>query len=773
MSRREGSKWKLLSSGRSTPAPHLVAIVCLLIASTCSAPLTAQESNGAGNPPKSDSTEEEIAAFQRKVAAVYDQVTAAVVRIEGKSGKVRAGGTGVIVSEDGLVLLPASLTRMEMTFQLDDGRKTTGKALGWSDEWRIGIAKLDGAGPWPHVELTKSSAALLGQPVVTFAYPTAVKASIVPHPLLSINWIERAAPGKWFMAPWIKDAVVWHGTAIAFDLEARLVGAMGEQWGDGAKTFTDADLIQTLFSDLSAGRNVDRLRLVPATRNRELDGQDAGTAESVAPAIKESALAASVQIRRQPGQKGWSGTIIAADGLIATCAHHFVMPGAKVTVSLSDGRDVAGVIVGINLICDIGLVRITDPGTYPHVAMGDSLQLKPGAACLFVGYGPVDSRARRPIVRESTVVSAKDGPWSHLLCTDPRTMFVGGDSGGGVFDSDGRLVAIHTGIGGVRDNDSTPQTNPRVELFHHHWDELRAGLPRSERSPLTAIESKLRSGADHARISVVEIREGKQRVAMGTIVSSDGRIVTKASALGEKPVCVLADGHEFSAGIERVSRELDLALLKIDATELRGVDWAKQDDLKVGSAVAIAAGDDNMAIGFVSHAPLSLPRERGSLRARIMDGNGGVEVAEFYDFPASREFASFGPQRLQKGDVILTMNDQPVRIVADIGKLLNIDQDDPIGIAGDPVSFSIERKGEKVAVRQLLGPPNWPRRAGQSPRSSGFRRLLSVSTFADQALCGGPVYDDGGHAVGIAIAWREKEWLCVLPSSDIARFLSE
>ena len=107
-----------------------------------------------------------------------------------------------------------------------------------------------------------------------------------------------------------------------------------------------------------------------------------------------------MQIRREPKQKGWSGTVIAADGLIATCAHHFVMPETKVTVSLPDGRDVAGAVLGINLNCDIGLVRITEPGIYSHVSLGDSLRLQPGATCLFVGYGPVSNKARQALGRK-------------------------------------------------------------------------------------------------------------------------------------------------------------------------------------------------------------------------------------------------------------------------------------------------------------------------------------------------------------------------------------
>ena len=80
------------------------------------------------------------------------------------------------------------------------------------------------------------------------------------------------------------------------------------------------------------------------------------------------------------------------------------------------------------------------------------------------------------------------------------------------------------------------------------------------------------------------------------------------------------------------------------------------------------------------------------------------------------------------------------------------------------------RRADRIA-RSKLGPPTSPRMAGQSPRSTGFPRVLSVNTNTTTDLCGGPVVDREGLAIGVAIAWRNNGWLLVLPA-DIARSIA-
>ena len=62
-------------------------------------------------------------------------------------------------------------------------------------------------------------------------------------------------------------------------------------------------------------------------------------------------------------------------------------------------------------------------------------------------------------------------------------------------------------------------------------------------------------------------------VALGTIVGSDGWIVTKASELRGKIVCKLREKGQHVAKIIGVSDDYDLAMLKIDADDLPTATW--------------------------------------------------------------------------------------------------------------------------------------------------------------------------------------------------------
>ena len=107
---------------------------------------TAKKPDAPGDGLARKALEEKLSAaeIERRVAAVYDRVGPAVLR---------GAQTGVVVTAEGHVLIPAVVGGRKLTFQLPDGRRATATTLGWSEECGIGLAKLDEPGPWPHVKL--------------------------------------------------------------------------------------------------------------------------------------------------------------------------------------------------------------------------------------------------------------------------------------------------------------------------------------------------------------------------------------------------------------------------------------------------------------------------------------------------------------------------------------------------------------------------------------------------------------------------------------------
>jgi len=171
------------------------------------------------------------------------------------------------------------------------------------------------------------------------------------------------------------------------------------------------------------------------------------------------------------GMGAGSGVIVTDDGLILTAAHVSGSPGTKCKVILPDGTEVAGKSLGTNTRIDSGMIQITDKakapdGKWPAVAVGKSGDLKKGQWVVTLGHHGGWRPGRPPVARLGQVLdSQKD--LVRTNCT-----LVGGDSGGPLFDLDGKLVGIHSRIGfTLAQNIHVP-----VDGFKTDWDQLLAGV---------------------------------------------------------------------------------------------------------------------------------------------------------------------------------------------------------------------------------------------------------------------------------------------------------
>jgi serine protease Do len=103
----------------------------------------------------------------------------------------------------------------------------------------------------------------------------------------------------------------------------------------------------------------------------------------------------------------------------------------------------------------------------------------------------------------------------------------------------------------------------------------------------------------------------------GFVISSDGYILTNHHVIdGAAKIQVqFADRREYEATLEGSDRASDLALLKIEASDLPSLTFAEPDSTKVGAWV-LAIGspfglDYSVAAGIVSAIGRSLPTEQG------------------------------------------------------------------------------------------------------------------------------------------------------------------
>lgn len=158
-----------------------------------------------------------------------------------------------------------------------------------------------------------------------------------------------------------------------------------------------------------------------------------------------------------------SGVIVSEEGLVLTAGHVSGEPGRKALLILPDGAQVEAESLGRNIDIDSGMMRITEKDKkWPFVELGSSKELKQGEWCVSVGHPGGYQRGRAPVVRLGRVLGNGNG----AIRTD--CTLVGGDSGGPLFDIDGKLIGIHSRIS----NSLTANFHVPIGTYQETWDRL-------------------------------------------------------------------------------------------------------------------------------------------------------------------------------------------------------------------------------------------------------------------------------------------------------------
>lgn len=181
--------------------------------------------------------------------------------------------------------------------------------------------------------------------------------------------------------------------------------------------------------------------------------------------VSKTGLASTVALVSERTGSSGSGVLVSADGLILTAAH-VVQGMEEVDIYFADGRKWRGKVLGANFSKDIGMVRMNDAGPWPFVELGGSAVLKAGDWVVALGHSAGFDPARTPPVRFGRVMSEGPGNYFTTDCT-----LIGGDSGGPLFDLEGRLVGVNSSIGVSWKNNN----HAGIDGFVEDWDRLIAG----------------------------------------------------------------------------------------------------------------------------------------------------------------------------------------------------------------------------------------------------------------------------------------------------------
>ena len=286
--------------------------------------------------------------------------------------------------------------------------------------------------------------------------------------------------------------------------------------------------------------------------------------------------------------------------------------------------------------------------------------------------------------------------------------------------------------------------------------------------------------------------DGKPAV-LGTVVFADGYILTKASELRGALTVLLSDGSINDATIVGRHMDSDLALLHVDATDLKPVTFANSSKIPIGSwLIAAAAYKDPQGIngvGIVSAQPRPLTDDdkivfnhnRGFLGVQLEltdpkdeEGNPlGAKVRQVTEKSAAKKAG------IKAGDIITAMNnlkitgnnalqeslegtrpDETITLTVLRGGKEDAEEKVKLKLSGDPIQKS---RGD---IQNALG-------SDLSGRRTGFPAVLQTDLVLEPKNCGGPIIDLKGNVLGIGIAraGRVESW--ILPSENIKPLLAD
>ncbi len=277
--------------------------------------------------------------------------------------------------------------------------------------------------------------------------------------------------------------------------------------------------------------------------------------------------------------------------------------------------------------------------------------------------------------------------------------------------------------------------------------------------------------------STVRFRCDNQDAALGAVVGADGWIVTKASELKGDIVCRLRDGRERSARLVGLSEPYDLAMLKIDVTDLPPVVWRDSTHEAVGNWLATpGVSDVPVAVGVLSVAArkisgMELSRRSSSggfLGIRVAPVKNGVKVAEVIPKSAAAK-AGF-----EADDIIVAVSDKPIADPDALFKALAKTRPKQV------ITVRVKRDEEELELKPKLDRRPMDRSDFQnqmggklSDRRTGFPEILQHDTVLRPSDCGGPLVDLDGKVIGINIARAGRTETYAIPAEVVKPLLKK
>jgi serine protease Do len=416
------------------------------------------------------------------------------------------------------------------------------------------------------------------------------------------------------------------------------------------------------FSELAAKVtpavvNVQVTMKAGASDDEETQMSDRGTQQQLEEFMRQFAERFGQQGQRkqrmQPkAQAVGTGFIIDPSGIVVT-NYHVAGKADSIAITLQDGRKLQAKLLGGDEKTDLAVLQVKSDKPLPSVQFADATKIKVGQPVMAVGNpfglggtvttGIVSARGR----------DIQSGPFDDYIQTDAAINR--GNSGGPLFDMDGKVIGINTAIfsptgGSIGLGFAIPASiaQPVVDQLKSHG-RVERGLLGVQIQPVTdEIASSLSlASAAGAMVAQVEPNSAAQKAGVqeGDIIKSvDGKDIPTVRDL-TRTIAGFTPGSTVKLGVLRDGKEMTVSAKLGDYSKV-GKQAKAEDDKDKSQEGKVSPG----AFGF-SLAPLS-PDVRQQLG--LKDNVKGVLIAAVESGSPAEE------QGLRAGDVIQQVGREPV-----------------------------------------------------------------------------------------------------------------
>src|SRR5712671_3572812 len=349
------------------------------------------------------------------------------------------------------------------------------------------------------------------------------------------------------------------------------------------------------------------------------------------------------QRQAQKAQAVGTGFIVDANGWIVT-NFHVAGKADSITVTLADGRKLPAKMVGGDEKTDLALIKVESDKPLPYVTFADATKVRVGQPVMAVGNpfglggtvttGIVSARGR----------DIHSGPFDDYIQTDAAINR--GNSGGPLFDMDGRVIGINTAIfsptgGSIGLGFAIPASlaQPVVAQLKDHG-RVERGLLGVQIQPVTEeLAQSMALGSEKGAL-VAQVQPDSPALAAGiksgdVIKSVDGKNVETIRDL-TRMISAVKPGTSVKLDLWRDGKDMTVTAKVGDQKEEAAVVKAKADQ------PADTKKAEPMSYG-VSLAPISAEARQ---ELKLDDSIKGVVVA------AVEPGSPADDQGLKAGDVL-------------------------------------------------------------------------------------------------------------------------